>query len=257
LADFADKRDSQCLEKICDQVKESFAEHNLKIRQVVTDTGYSSGEALRYCEENNIDAYIPNFGRYKPEREGFNYNAELDQYECQRGNKAILPIKNTKVKNGDYYVKRYSSSKQDCKNCPFQKECCGEKMEYKKLDDSVDKEYYDRMHKKLTGDKIYAKRLFRSRASTVEPVLGTLINHFNMKRVNTRGIKLATKHVLMAALVYNLKKFLRFINKGYAANLIAIPVRKGHISQNYHAIFDIYFLFLPIYQDFGEIGFEN
>jgi len=27
-----------------------------------------------YLEENNIDAYIPNFGQYKPEREGFIYN---------------------------------------------------------------------------------------------------------------------------------------------------------------------------------------
>ena len=72
-ADFADKRDSRCLEKICGQVKESFEENNLKINQVVTDTGYSSGEALKYCEENEIDAYIPNFGRYKPERKGFIY----------------------------------------------------------------------------------------------------------------------------------------------------------------------------------------
>ena len=31
------------------------------------------------------------------------------------------------------------------------------------------------------------------------------------KRVNTRGIKQATKHVLMAALTYNLKKYLKFI----------------------------------------------
>ena len=69
------------------------------------------------------------------------------------------------------------------------------------------------MHKKLTKDKAYAQRLFRLRSSTVEPVLGTLINYLNMRRVNTRGIKMATKHVLMAALVYNLKKCLKFTRK--------------------------------------------
>ena len=74
LADFADKKDSRCLEKICEQVKCNFEEHNVKMRQVVTDTGYSSGEALKYCEENDIGAYIRNFGRYKAEREGFVYN---------------------------------------------------------------------------------------------------------------------------------------------------------------------------------------
>jgi len=35
MADFADKRDSQCLEKICEQVKGSFEENNLKVNQVV------------------------------------------------------------------------------------------------------------------------------------------------------------------------------------------------------------------------------
>ena len=245
LADFADKRDSQCLENICEQVKENLAENNLKINQVVTDTGYSSGEALKYCEENNIDAYIPNFGRYKPEREGFIYNKELDQYECQRGNKAILPLKNAMSKNGGHYVKRYSSSKKDCENCPLQKQCCGKSTEYKKLDDSIHKEYYDRMHKKLSDNREYAKRLYRSRSSTVEPVLGTLINFLNMKRINTRGIDLATKHVLMATLAYNLKKYLKFANKKYAANLIAFPARKRAISQNYTPVF-LYFIYFML-----------
>jgi len=69
------------------------------------------------------------------------------------------------------------------------------------------------MHKKLTAKKAYAQRMSRFRSSTVEPVLGTLINFLNMRRVNTRGIKLANKHVLMSALTYNLKKYLNFISK--------------------------------------------
>ena len=55
--------------------------------------------------------------------------------------------------------------------------------------------------------------MYRLRSSTVEPVLGTLINFLNMLRVNTRGIELANKHVLMSALTYNLKKYLRYVNK--------------------------------------------
>ncbi|CAD0007631.1 hypothetical protein FLACHUCJ7_03403 [Flavobacterium chungangense] len=34
-----------------------------------------------------------------------------------------------------------------------------------------------------------------------------------MKRINTRGIRQANKHVLMAALTYNLKKYLKFVTK--------------------------------------------
>jgi hypothetical protein len=53
------------------------------------------------------------------------------------------------------------------------------------------------------------KRMVRGRR-TVEPVLGTLINFFNMKKINSRGMAQANKHVLMAALTYNLKKYLKF-----------------------------------------------
>jgi hypothetical protein len=56
----------------------------------------------------------------------------------------------------------------------------------------------------------YARKISKIRSSTVEPVLGTLINYLNMKRVNTRGINKANKHVLMAALCYNLKKYMKF-----------------------------------------------
>jgi transposase len=248
--DFADKKDSQCLEKICGQVKETFKENNFKINQIVTDTGYSSGEALKYCEENNIDAYIPNFGLYKPEREGFVYNKELDQYECQRGKKAILTLRNAMSRNGEHYVRRYSSRKRDCQNCPFLNQCCGKSTAYKKLDDSIHKKYYDRMHKKLSDNKKYAVLLFRSRSSTVEPVLGTLINFLNMKRVNTRGIELASKHVMLAALTYNLKKYLKFINKPYFANVIAILVRKWENREYYPEYFYI-FLFTVYFYEFS------
>jgi len=69
------------------------------------------------------------------------------------------------------------------------------------------------MHQKLTHNANYAKKMVRVRSKTVEPVIGTLVNFTNMKRVNTRGIKNANKHVLMASLMYNLKKYLRFTIK--------------------------------------------
>ena len=243
-ADFADKRDSQCLEKICDLTISNLRENNMNIHQLLADTAYSSGEALQYIEEKGIDAYIPNFGQYKPEREGFIYNKELDRYECQRGNKAILPFKSIRKQHNSYEIKQYRSSESDCKSCPFRKECCGEKTKFKKLSHSIHKEYYDRMHRKLTENKPYAQRMSRLRSSTVEPVLGTLINFLNMKRVNTRGIKLANKHVLMAALTYNLKKYLKFISKKAIAKAVAMPVkaerafftRFSHISMPVHLI---------------------
>lgn len=220
LADFADKRDSQSLAEIAGQTIENLREENITVEQITADTGYSSGEVLRHCEENNIDAYIPNFGQYKNAREGFIYNKEKDQYECIRGNKAILPFKKIRKSHDSYEMKTYRSSETVCKNCPLRKVCIGEKTFFKKIEHSIDKPLYDKMHKKM--QTTYARQIMRKRSSTVEPVLGTLINFTNMKRINTRGIVQANKHIMMAALTYNLKKYLRFISFKAASKVCAL-----------------------------------
>ena len=69
------------------------------------------------------------------------------------------------------------------------------------------------MHKKLNQNRAYSNKIVKIRSATVEPVLGTLINFLNMKKINSRGMAQANKHVLMAALTYNLKKFLKFERK--------------------------------------------
>lgn len=209
-ADYADKRDSQSLEQVVEQTKNNLMENEIKMEEVLADSGYSSGTALKYLEEKNITGYIPNFGQYKPTREGFIYNKEKDQYECQRGNKAILPFKKMGSNGLGYEMKSYRSSSKDCKHCPLRKDCIG-KSDYKKIEDSIYKEYYDRMHQRMQSRK--ARRMMRLRGSTVEPVLGTLINFTGMRRVWTRGIKNANKFMLCAGIAYNLKKYMKFIRK--------------------------------------------
>jgi hypothetical protein len=99
---------------------------------------------------------------------------------------------------------------------------------FKKIDDSIHKPLYDKMHQKMQSR--YAKRMSRIRSKTVEPVLGTLKNFLNMQRVNTRGIKQANKHVLMAALCYNLKKLMKFSRPKLKFNyqLLEIELKKAH-----------------------------
>jgi len=242
-ADFASKKDSQCLRQICDLAIDNLKGNHLAIDQLLADTAYSSGETLKYLEEKGIDGWIPNFGQYKPEREGFIYNKMLDRYECQRGHKAILPFKNIRQSHGgEYQFKNYRSSESVCKNCPFRVACCGEKTKFKKIDHSIHKDYYDRQHKKLTDNKSYAQKMSRLRSSTIEPVLGTLINYLNMKRVNTRGIHLANKHVLMAALTYNLKKYLKFVSKKLASSTIAMRIEVKSAFSCYFSFLRMLFL---------------
>ncbi len=67
-----------------------------------------------------------------------------------------------------------------------------------------------------------AKRMKKLRSSTVEPVLGTLVNYLNMRRVNTRRLRQANKCMLMAAVAYNLKKLLKFTAKKVNADVKAM-----------------------------------
>ncbi len=76
------------------------------------------------------------------------------------------------------------------------------------LVESIDKPLYDQMHQRLQTRK--AKIYKKLRSSTVEPVLGTLINFTGMRRIWTRGIEQANKFMLGAAIAYNLKKWLNY-----------------------------------------------
>ncbi len=81
-SDHASKKDSRCLPSLLTNTIHNLKEENLAVEEVYADAGYSSGEALKALEENNIIGYIPNFGQYKPSREGFTYDKENDRYTC-------------------------------------------------------------------------------------------------------------------------------------------------------------------------------
>jgi transposase len=203
--DYADKRDSQCLPSLVKNTIDNLSEHHLQIEEVYADAGYSSGEALQALEDNGITGYIPSFGQYKPAREGFTYDRENDRYTCSRG--VHLPFKKITTNSLGYKMKVYRSSARDCGPCPLRSVCIG-KSDFKKIDDSVDKPLYDRMHARM--QTVNREKIRRIRSSTVEPVLGTLVNFLAMRRVNTRGIRQAAKCMLMSAIVYNLKKLMKW-----------------------------------------------
>lgn len=216
-ADYASKRDAQCLPSLLQNTIDNLEENDLTVEEVLADAGFSSGEALRALENHNIEGYVPSFGQYKPLREGFTYDAVNDCYSCSRG--VQLPFKQIQTNRFGYKMKVYRSSSKDCGSCPLRGACIG-KSDFKQLAHSVDKPLYDRMHARLQTAK--AKRMKTLRGSTVEPVLGTLVNYLGMRRMNTRGIKQANKCMLMAAVAYNLKKLMKFTARKVQADAKAM-----------------------------------
>lgn len=217
-AHLADKRDSECFEDVLTHTLDNLSLHHIQVKEVLADTNYSSTDALKAAEQKDITAYIPNFGQYKPERDGFTYDEEQDLYQCRKGAKLIF--KGIKASHGTSQMKQYRSSGKDCKDCPLKEECIG-KGPYKTIAHHVDKALYDKMHQRMQTSQARKKR--RRRQSTVEPVIGTLTGTLAMKRINARGIKQASKIMLSSAIAYNLKKYLKWIKK---KPLVAIALPK-------------------------------
>jgi transposase len=201
--------DNSSLPVMLSQIAENMAEHAIRVKEILADTGYSSGKAIRALIGRDIQGYIPSPGNYKHSREneGFTYDVENDRYTCING--VHLPFRRIEsaYNNPAILKKIYESNISDCRNCSLKSNCANAKG-FKKLVDSMDKQLYEYMRQRACSVK--GKRMKLLRSSTVEPVFGSLINHTGLKRINTKGLKQANKCMLVAAIAYNLKKLLKY-----------------------------------------------
>lgn len=64
----------------------------------------------------------------------------------------------------------------------------------------------------------------RLRQRTIEPVFGSLLHHYGLRRLNTRGRSSAHKTMLLTAIAFNLKKLLKHQPTKTLRLAIALPV---------------------------------
>lgn len=203
----ADGKDCRDLITIAEQLQTRLRQQGLQIEKILADGAYSNGENYQYLEQNSIIPYIPLLGGALSGSEGFIYDEQSDWYICR--NNKILKGSGRVVDDGrGHPVKKYFSLQSDCNNCPLRNSCISDKAKTKKVQHSIYKAELERA--KARQQTVKARVMKRKRSSTVEPVWGTLINFTGMKRLNARGLKAANKMLLLAATVYNLKKWLRF-----------------------------------------------
>lgn len=205
-ADFAHKKDNQCLQAITYRLKDRLKGQGLLWHNLLADTGYSSGENYAFLEKEGLISYIPPHGTYKGGPEGFTYEKEKDCFVCSQG-KTIPFVKVYYEKKSNTKKKEYRASKQVCKGCPIREKCLKSSQE-KRITITYYREEYERAIARLKGKQMMSKR-----KSTVEPVFGTLTQFMGMRKVFTKGIKQANKVMLMSAVAYNIKKYLKFTQK--------------------------------------------
>ena len=217
-ADFADRRDSILLPSIVEPLHQRLLAHNLPVLDVVADTNYSNGLNYALLEAHGITPWIPVFGQYKPEIEGFTYEKETDCFTCPAGQS--LPFKRFDSDQDGRLSKRYSAATGDCRRCP-RKPTCIPKSKSRKITRTAYDTHYRRALARQQSRS--GRRMRRLRQSTVEPVFGSLLQHYGMRRVNTRGRSSAYKTMLLTAIAFNLKRLLKHQSTKTLRLAIALP----------------------------------
>ncbi|WP_338877434.1 transposase (plasmid) [Spirosoma sp. SC4-14] len=236
-ADFADRRDSHYLPDITLKLQQRFAANELRLEELLADTGYSNGSNYALLEGWNITGWIPVFSHYKPQIEGFSYDSEGDYFTCSAGKRLPLKTFASYVESG--LLKIYRADYQACQQCPL-KSTCIPKSQYRQILRTAYDPFYRRALERQQSRR--GKRMKRLRQRTVEPVLGSLVEYTGLRKINVRGKAGAHKVMLMAAIAFNLKKYMKFTTKSILSQAIALKVDWSLSSQEDFLDFSVLFL---------------
>ena len=228
----ADGKDNQQLQDITLRLKQRLWRAGLQIENLLADTGYSSGENYAFLEDQGIKSYIPPHGTYKGGPEGFIYNEQTDSFTCPQG-KTIPYVKHYNCSRTETLKKEYRARKSVCVGCPLKQSCLKNSAE-KRISLTAYREEYERNNARVKSPQ--GQRFKKQRSSTVEPVFGVLTQYLGMRKVNTKGLSQANKVMHMAAIAYNLKKYLKTLHKTVKSGAKAAHL----LFQNNNALFILY-----------------
>jgi transposase len=217
-ADFADRRDCTLLPSIVEPLHQRLLAHDLPLAELVADTNYSNGVNYALLESRGITPWIPVFGRYKAEIEGFTYDTEADCFTCLAG-KQLLFKGFGKNQDGSL-LKNYRAAGRDCRLCPRKSTCAPNIKKRQLIRTAYDAQYRRALARQQSRP---GKRMRRLRQRTIEPVFGSLLQHYGLRRVNTRGRSSAHKTMLLTAIAFNLKKLLKHQPKKTLRLAIVLP----------------------------------
>jgi len=202
-------------------------------KQLTADSNYHSFNSLNVCQDEKIDAYIPDIqfrkrdprfadqerfrdgihGKQRPDAKpspfsasDFSFDASKQVYLCPQGKELTCHAHNQVNRYRTYDV--YHARAQDCAACPVRTRCLSKPTASRKyLSIPVDSQLpnsIDAMKAKIDseqGKKIYARRL-----TIVEPVFANICVHKHMNRFTLRSKSKVDVQWRLFALVHNIGK---------------------------------------------------
>jgi transposase/IS5 family transposase len=197
---------------------------------LTADTAYHSSESIKKCEEEEIDAYIPDkeyrrrhpglnvkkssieSRRRKFSTEDFTYDEAADEYECPMGKRLKLNTKKAKAK-GIFY-RRYHADPRDCETCTVRQGCIQKKGTAGKRKilmiplESKNRSYSKEMAAKIDTEQ--GRKIYPHRIRIVEPVFANIRTQKRLDRFTLRGKIKVNIQWLLYCMVHNIEKIANF-----------------------------------------------
>ena len=197
-------------------------------KRLAADSNYHSPPNLNKCEEERLDAYIPDTDfrkrdprfatqkRHRPKKterfglEDFQHDEATDKYICPQG-KALKVRAKEAVMRGVIY-KRYAADKNDCKVCELRLRCIrgqNGKRKYlsvplRRIPGSLTQAMVEKIDTEQ-GRDIYNKRI-----GIVEPVFANIRFQKRLDRFWLRGKTKVNIQWLLYCMVHNIGKIMRY-----------------------------------------------
>ena len=187
-----DCTDHRQLPKMVEQTAENTGAYP---QQTTADCGYHSVDTLAFIERTGLDAYVPVHGKKATKEDGCTYDPVSDAYTNEA--KEVLTYRGLDEKKGKTYrVYRGKRKRSE----PFSE-----------LYVRQDGQLQQRMQARLESET--GKDIYRYRQQVVEPVFGHLKTRFGLRRFLLRGLSGARIEFLLACMVHNIDKIVRYADR--------------------------------------------
>jgi transposase len=182
--------------------------------QAAADAGYYNGAALKACEENGIEAFVPEPDRGKRlERAGrfgleaFTYDAETDAYRCPAGQVLAAMHGGRRGATGKLRI-RYASRRSVCAGCALRAKCLAAKAKRRVIERWEHEATIER-HRARMADTGAA--MMKRRKALAEHPFGTLKCRAGYRHFLVRGFRKVRGELGLMVLGYNFTRVLNII----------------------------------------------
>jgi transposase len=183
------------------------------VLQALADEGYYSSAALKACEDDGIEAYVPpSDGNARLEKKGrlslkdFRYDPTTDAYTCP-ARELLHPMNGRRESTNGRLEIRYASTQKACGSCALNTDCLSPKASRRIISRWEHEDVLERHRKRMQG----AEELMRRRSAIVEHPFGTLKCRAGYRHFLVRGFNKVRGEWSLMALCYNFTRVLNIL----------------------------------------------